>query len=335
LKRPALLVLCLLVLAPTGCGFVDGLIADKLIEDQSKIRCFDAIYQERGTIPGDPRALVRTRVRYVAPSSVLLEVVSPEEYAGDAFAYVGSDLWFYSRQGNWGIHVRSVAWDAARFRDAVRASVKLNRAAFDYSEAGPQETVAGRVATVWDATPKEEGALLLPSRLWLDEEFSIPLGVTLGNVYASRFEQVVFNRGQEPIAFEPPPGATWFEFDMADPPLSRDAAVHFADFGLLEPRSETDLARTRILRARTESLPIVTLVYERGPFFASVTETQDRGYVDPGLRGIDVDLGGATGRLSFAGTACVIVFARSGVAVSVVTNLPPHEAVAFARTLGS
>ena len=85
----------------------------------------------------------------------------------------------------------------------VRETVKLNRAAWSYAEAGPQETIAGRVASAWAATPREERDLVLPSRLWLDEEFSIPLRVELGEVYASRFEQVVFNRGHEPLVFEP------------------------------------------------------------------------------------------------------------------------------------
>jgi hypothetical protein len=58
----------------------------------------------------------------------------------------------------------------------------------------------------------------------------------------------------------------------------------------------------------------------------------DRGYVDPALRGVQVDLGGTKARVSFAGGATVIVFVKKGVAVSILTTLPSHEAVRFART---
>jgi len=317
----------------SGCGLVNGLVADKIIADQEKVQSFDAVYSERGTIPQDPGAVVKIHMRYEAPSNFSSEVIAPEDYAGDVFAYVGKDMWFYSRFGNYGIHVKNVVWDQERWRAAIRESVKINRDAYDYQADEQTDTVANRVASVWSIKPLEEGELLLPGRLWLDDEFTIPLRIELGSLYGSRMEKIVFNRPHDPIVFEPRENAVWFEFDMAAPSLSHEEAEHFADFPLLEPRGENPYTRTQILRSGNESLPVVSFVYERGPFVASVTETMDRGYVDPGLRGILVDLGDTKGRLSFAGASTVIVFVRKGVAVSILTNLPSQEAVRFARSL--
>ena len=87
------------------------------------------------------------------------------------------------------------------------------------------------------------------------------------------------------------------------------------------------------MRSGNEGLPVISLVYEKGPFLTSITETMDRGYVDPGLRGVPVDHGGVKGRLSFAAGSTVIVFVKKGVAVSILTTLPSQEAVKFAATL--
>lgn len=317
----------------SGCGFVDGLIADKLIADQEKIRSFEAVYLERGTIPGAPDAPVKIRVRFEAPSNFTSEVIEPVDYAGDAFAYVGSEMWFYSRFGNYGVHVKNLLWDPARWRAAIRASVTLNRAAFDYTAEDESETVANRAAGVYRLSPRQEGELLLPGRVWLDRDFTIPLKVELGSLYRSQIEEIAFNRPHDPVRFEPPTNALWFEYDMNAPSLTEEEVDHFADFPILEPREAGDFARTKIMRTGNEGLPVISLVYEKGPFLTSVTETMDRGFVDPGLRGVLVDLGEVKGRLSFAAGSTVIVFVKKGVAVSILTTLPSQEAVRFARTL--
>ena len=113
-----------------------------------------------------------------------------------------------------------------------------------------------------------------------------------------------------------------------------DEAEKFADFDPLVPHTSTNMSLSKILRTKQDGLPVLTFVYEKGPFVASITETMDRGYVDPGLRGIPVEIArDVKGRLSFCGAATALVFVRQGVAVSMLTTLPPHLALDLARTL--
>ncbi|HZU95347.1 MAG TPA: hypothetical protein VFF73_01470, partial [Planctomycetota bacterium] len=281
----------------------------------------------------DPKAPVTIHVRYEAPANFIAEVTAPEEYAGDAIAYVGSEMWFYSRQGNYGIHVTNAPFDQERWRDVVRESVGMNRAVYGYDPSSWETPIAGRRVSCWAASPKEKHDLVVPCTIWLDDEYSIPLKVVMGSLYASCFEKLTINGPAAPLRYVPPENAMWFDIDMAKP-LTPAEAEKFADFDPLVPHVATDMSLTKILRTKQDGLPVLTFVYERGPFVASITESMDRGYVDPGLRGIPVEIArDVKGRLQFCGTASALVFVRQGVAVSLLTNLPPHLALELARTL--
>ncbi len=337
MKRALVLAACL---AGAGCHFVDHAIADKVARDQEKVRTYDGVYVERGTVPGEPGTEVRSRVRFMAPSTFVLEVLSPEEYAGETVAYLDSELWLYSAKHDVGVHVRGVPWSEARWRDWIYETVRLDRERYDFEQADQPDTVAGRVALPFTVTAKEATPLdPAPARTWMDEEFSLPLRVEApldgGARYSFRFEQVAFNRPMERPDFEPPPGSSWLEWDMAASAMTIDEVKHYADFELLEPQAPPlGLERTKIVWAATDVVPLFTMVYESGPFYASIAECRDQSYRDPRARGLRLALGGRDYRLAAVGSMSFVDFVEKGVLVTIVSNLPPVELLALAQSLG-
>lgn len=316
----------------SACSVVDRAVASYVIERQERIRTYEGTYVERGTVPGDPLAEVRSRVRFAAPHEVVIEVLEPAQYRGDTVAYLGSELWFYSARSGSGIHVRSVPWDQERWRAAVRETVRSNGSAYDYEQDESKVTLAGRVAVPWRVVPRAGGP---SSRWWTDDEFTTTLRVDAGS-YSFRFDEVAFNRPTERPRFDPPDETVWFEWDMAAPSVPVEEVKQYANFPLLEPDPELGLERTRIVWSKTDLAPVIALVYERGPFYASVAENKDEGFRDKAARGLDVDLGdGTKGRLAAVGALGVLWFSRGGVQVTIMSNLPHHELLTFARSLRS
>jgi hypothetical protein len=150
-----------------------------------------------------------------------------------------------------------------------------------------------------------------------------------------RYEKASFQEPAEAaLAWEAPEPTAWLDWDLAGPSLTLDVARATADFGLLEPAvAVEDLKLTRVLRASPKVTTVLALVYEKAPWYVSVSEQKDRGLADPKALGVSVDLDGATGRISFAPDTCLLSVVRDGVAASLITNLPPALAVRFARTL--
>jgi hypothetical protein len=338
-----------LALAACSCvalGWQDA-VAEKVATDRARLRAYDGVVLERGLVPGDASALVKRRVRFRAPSDFLLEVLEPEAYRGDVVARIGSRLQVYSRRLDAGVRLRNVpATSAEQARAAVEATTRWNLARYGYRE-GDRDGVAGRTATTWTATPREPTGFGGVSRWWMDAEFSVPLRATIererdgtgaAELYSMRFESVRFFEPADDdrrLAWEAPESAGWLDWDLAGAALSADEARAAADFPLLEPASEIEgLALTKVLRASPKLVPVLALVFEHGPFYASVSEQKDRGLTPAPALGVTVDLeGGVTGRIAFAGDACSLDFVRDGVQVTVLSNMPPSLVVRFARAL--
>ena len=97
----------------------------------------------------------------------------------------------------------------------------------------------------------------------------------------------------------------------------------------------SELSLKKIVRASTNVLPMVCFVYERWPYYATVSQLRDLKLADPKALGVPLDLDGDAARVTFVGDTTVLSFVRGGVAVTVFTNLPPSLAVRFARSLGA
>jgi hypothetical protein len=334
-----LVVACVLAGLAASCrALAQEAIAARFVEDQEKVRAFEGTLVERGTVPGDAAAEVVSRVRYAFTTSVRVDALSPADYAGDVFAYDGATLHVYSRRRDAELRVRNLlAPDAAARRAHTTETVAWNLDNYGYREAD-SETVAGRIAVPWTVTPRSSGDLRLPSWLWLDAEFLVPLRARLGALYEMRYTEARFNLGApaaEAFRFEPPETAARIDVDLLGPALTGEEARARADFPLLEPREEVlGLARTRIVKASPALFPVLCLRYERAPFHATVLEQRARGLADPKGRGIPVDLDGDAARVSLLGsTTAIVTFARAGVEVTLWTNLPLAAATRFARSL--
>ncbi|MEZ0228112.1 MAG: outer membrane lipoprotein carrier protein LolA [Planctomycetota bacterium] len=323
----AALALCLSLPA---CAVWDRAVADYVIERQERVQSYEGTYVEKGSIPGHPDVQVRGRVRFVAPAHFFAEVLEPADYRGDAVAYDGSHLWLYSARTNSGIHVRNVPWSQERWRDWMYATIRANRSAYDLIGDEEKVTLAGRVAQRWRIESRIPG--IVSSRWWMDDEFTTTLRLDAGD-FSFKFEEVSFNRPLVTPDFDPPPEAAWFEWDMAAPSVSMEEVKQFTDFKILEPGDDCGLERTKTVWPRTDVAPIIALYYERGPFYASVAEIKDEGFADPKARGVDVDLGDTKGRLAGIGWMSILWFSRAGVQVTVISNLPLHELVAFGKSL--
>lgn len=347
-RKPAPFAFVVLVPLATSCvAFaLDEVVAAKICEDQSKIESYEGTFAETGLVPDDPSAEVLSRVRFRAPSRLVVEVLEPERYRGEVLAWVGSVVHAYSPRTHAGFRLRGVpAPDVATWREHVREGVRWSLEAYGYRE-GETTKVAGRETVPWTVTPREKGDLRVPSRWWMDAELSFPLGVELdrepapsgetaaGLLYRMRFREIAFNKkdAADPT-WDPPADATWLDWDLGAPTLTREAARALADFPLLEPTSEEGLVQTRIVRATTRVVPIVALAYEKRPYFVSVVQTKDRGVLDPQGLGLTVALGPDSGRIRFMGTTSVLTFARKGVSLTLVSNLPVPRLLRFARRL--
>jgi hypothetical protein len=166
----------------------------------------------------------------------------------------------------------------------------------------------------------------------MDEEFTTTLRLDTG-AYSFRFEKLAFNRPLVSAAFDPPPDAAWFEWDMEAPSEKIEDIRKYSNFPILEPQDPRGLERTKAIWPKTDIAPVLDFVYERGPFFASVAELKDDSTADPFARGVDVDLGDTKGRLAGFGWMSILWFSRSGVAVVIISNLPYQDLMAFARSL--
>jgi outer membrane lipoprotein-sorting protein len=334
------------LLANTGAcrALAQEAIAGKLSEDQERVRTFEGTLSERGTAaPGDCLAEVVSRVRFAAPASVRIDVLAPDDWKGDVFAYDGSTLHVYSKHLDAELRIRHLAApDAATRRALVSETVGFNLDNYGYREEEP-ETVSARVAIPWLVTPREPGDLRVRSRFWLDGDYSVPLRAILekpegGTLYEMRYLEATFNEAVAPEAFrfDPPETAARIDLDLAAAPITRAEAAARADFRLLEPSGEPvmGLALARIVKASSNVIPSVCLRYERAPFQATVLESKDRGPVDAKERGVPVDLAGSPARVLFVGSSTTIIsFARDGVRATLWTNLPLAAAVRFARLL--
>jgi hypothetical protein len=344
--RP-LVRIALAALGPLACSCValgwQDAVAEKVARDREKLHALDGIVVERGTVPGDPSAEVRSRLRFRAPSQLVLEVLEPEAYRGDVLAWTGSNVHAYSRRLEAGVRLRSVpAADATRVRAALAETTRFNMATYGYRE-GDAESVAGRETVTWTATPREKTGLGGVSRWWMDAETSFPLRVSVERddaateLYSLRFEKArVFEPAGDDrtLSWTPPEAASWLDWDLAGPALPLEDARRAADFALLEPASDVEgLALARVQQASPKVVTVLALVYERSPYYASVSEQKDRGLADPKALGVPVDLDGVPGRISFAGDSCLVRFARDGVEAMVLTNLPPALALRLARSL--
>lgn len=329
-------LLAALLLGVSGCGVYENAVASYVIERQERIKTYEGTLTERGTVPGEPLVEVKERVRFVAPSDFVVEVLEPERYKGDTIAYLDGQLWLYSARSNSGLHVRNVPWSQERWRQWMRESIRSNREALDYEQGDSKVTVAGRVAVPWRVEPRAEAraAGLVSSRWWMDDEFTTTLRLEAGS-FSFRFDEVAFNRPLERLTFEPPADAAFFEWDMAAPSVGIDEVRRYTRFPLLEPLDARGLERQKVIWSATDVAPVLALVYEKGPFFASIAENKDEGFRDPQARGIDVDLGGTKARLASIGTLGVLSFTLSGVQVTIVSNLPLHDLLPFARSLAA
>src|SRR5581483_862741 len=103
-------------------------------------------------------------------------------------------------------------------------------------------------------------------------------------LYSMRFESVrCFEppEGDRALAWQPPEAASWLDWDLEGPRLSLDEARKLADFAVLEPAADVaGLALARVQQANPKLVPVLALVYERGPYYASVAEQKDRGLGD-------------------------------------------------------
>ncbi len=330
-RAPSVTVLVLLVLCG-GCAVWDRAVANYVIERQERVQTYEGTYVEKGSIPGKPDQEVRGRVRFAAPSHFTAEVLEPELYRGDAVAYDGTHLWLYSARTHSGIHVRNVPWSQERWRDWMYETIRSNRSAYELIGDEERVTLAGRVAQRWRIESRIEG--LPSSRWWMDDEFTTTLRLDAGQ-FSFKFDQVAFNRPLVTEDWVPPPDAAWFEWDMAAASVPMREIREFTDFKVLEPGPDCDLERTKVIWPRTDVAPILALYYERGPFYASVAQLKDDGAADPLARGVDVDLGDTKGRLAGIGWMSILWFSRGGVSVVIISNLPLHELLSFARSLKS
>lgn len=342
MKPLRLLAATAALLASTACAAlgVPDAIAEKIARDRERLRSCDGVIVERGTVPGDPAALVKSRVRFRAPGDVLAVVLEPEAYRGDVLACVGSTVHAYSQRLGAGVRLRNVpGTDPARVRAALEETTRFDLATYGYRE-GDVASVASRAAIPWTVTPREETHLGGVAQLWMDADLSIPLRCVLrtragdADLYEMTTESLHVNEAEPDLSWTPPPEAAFQDWDLAGPALSTAEARAAADFALLEPRGDAGgLVLGKILRASPKLVPVLACVYEKGPWWASLGQTKDRGLVDGKALGVPVDLDGASGRLSFFGDACVVRFVRDGVEATLFTSLPPALAIRFARSL--
>ncbi len=317
-------------------------VADGIADDLARVERYDATVVERGIVPGDPDAEVASRVRFRAPGDVVVRVESPAIYRGDTFAHLGTTVLAWSERLRTGVRIRNVpaSTDASR-RAVLRATARHNLATYAFQQ-GADTEVAGRLAIPWTVTPFESGDLRLHQKTAVDATFALPLRTVLTRpgakaiLYQTEMTSIRINddaSAEAPTFDAPTEDATWIEWDLAAEPIAIEKARERADFMILEPPASSSLRRTAVIAAKTRHPSMLCVVYGEAPFWATVTQTKDRGLADPKARGIVVDLDGDAAKVNLGAVSTSISFVRHGVDVNVATNLPLDRAVAFARSL--
>ena len=317
-------------------------LSRQIARDLDRMHSYQGTTVETGLSPDGP---VRRQVLYARPWRVRVETVAPAAHAGELFIYDGSQAILWWPKQRFGIRVRGLA---APGPDAVRRHIeRLTRAnmdAYAFSLRSQSARVAGRRTLEWRVIPARRSPYRQVHTVWNDKQYPMPLRIDIrgddggggGDApwYHMDFESITFDQpvADDAFAFSFPRNAVVFDWDFSAPGITLDQAREEMNFqvampGYLPPGH----AVQKIVKA-DHCLPMMAVVMSRGASFLSLTESRDMGLANPPL-GKTVQLGDATGVLSFLGPFATVTWVRGDALLSLTGNIGYPELLRVAASV--
>lgn len=311
-------------------------LSRQIARDLGRMRSYQGTTVETGISPDGP---VRRRVLY-AHGRVRVETLAPAAHAGELFVYDGSQAILWWPKQRFGIRVRGLAAPAP---DAVRRHIeRLTRAnmdAYAFSLRSQSARVAGRRTLEWRVIPARRSPYRQVHTVWNDKQYPMPLRIDIrgdGGTpwYHMDFESISFDQpvDESQFAFSFPQSAVVFDWDLSAPGISLDDARAQMNFQVAMP---TYLPRGHTVQKIVKAdhcLPMMAVVMSRGASFLSLTESRDMGLADPPL-GKMVQIGDATGVLSFLGPFATVTWVRGNALLSLTGNIGYPELLRVAASV--
>ncbi len=338
-SRLLVLTVCALQLSSCSALWAQA-ISSRVADDLLALEGYRGTVREAGLFPDDPERTLLREVHYRRPWQMRVETLEPAELAGSLFVYDGEEVVMWWPQELFGLRIRGLPLPE---EEEVRAHIRRqSEVAFDnyaYTLEGEFPWLEQPSAR-WRLRPVSDDPLRLRHTVWMHARYSFPLKMDFyreddSRWYGMEFDSFALETPSDDWSFSFPENAVVFAWDLAAPGISVEEARRRMNFEVLLPTWLPEGHRVSKLVESDHDLPLLCVRMDAGATWLSLTQNRYLGEMTRPPFGIEVEVGAATGQLSFVGNFTLLSWVQGRTQLSLLGNIAYPELVRIARSVAA